>query len=341
MTDAGGLTDVDDNRVLVTALTLSLLVKVFQGVPDDLTDAFRGHGGLLGVDAGNLAVLRVSDPHGVDVVNAEGQHVHVADGVDNGVGVQLVAKGLPGGAQLRVAGATAIGSEDGRTGETEEVVALEGPSDVGVHVAELGPVALVEDYDDVLVVDVAVLVAVDERAEFLDRRNDDVGARILKPTLEDGRRGVGVGGPLLEPVVLAHGLVVQILAVNDEDDLVDPGHHGGQLGGLERDQGLAGSGGVPDVFAGRDSAKLLVIDRGDFEAVGGLRGRALLLILKVLVASGVQVVLGVGAVGDDEQLDVLNQSGAHPVTPFICTPKTGRARREIIRADIREHDRVV
>ena len=71
-----------------------------------------------------------------------------------------------------------------------------------------------------------------------------------------------VGGALLEPLVLAHGLVVEVLAVDDEHDLVDVRQPARELGGLEARQRLARAGGVPDVAAGCDRAELPVVGRG-------------------------------------------------------------------------------
>ncbi|MEZ4499107.1 MAG: hypothetical protein R2839_03380 [Thermomicrobiales bacterium] len=68
----------------------------------------------------------------------EGEHIAVGNGIDDGVGVEFVAKGLFGGAEaVTTAG---IGGEDRCTGEAEEVIAPEGPGDGGVHFAELGAV---------------------------------------------------------------------------------------------------------------------------------------------------------------------------------------------------------
>jgi hypothetical protein len=46
---------------------------------------------------------------------------------------------------------------------------------------------------------------------------------VLQLLLELGGRRVRVGRALLEAVVLAHRLVVEVLAVDDEEHLVDPG----------------------------------------------------------------------------------------------------------------------
>jgi hypothetical protein len=75
--------------------------------------------------------------------------------------------------RLRVAAGGRVLGEDRRPGEPEQVVPPERLGDGGVHVAELGAVALVEDDDDVPVVDVVGLVARDERRELLDRGDDD------------------------------------------------------------------------------------------------------------------------------------------------------------------------
>ena len=89
----------------VGAGALGLLGEVLADVAHHLTQALWGEKGLLGVDAGNLAVVDVvGHLDSVDVVDAEGQDVLVPDGVDNCVGVQLVAEGLGGGAQVQLPG---------------------------------------------------------------------------------------------------------------------------------------------------------------------------------------------------------------------------------------------
>ena len=154
------------------------------------------------------------------------------------IAVHEAPEGLRRGAKVRVAAARRVDREDRRAGEAEQVVALEGLRDRGVHVAELRAMALVEDDHDVAVVDRVTLVAADERRQLLDRRDDDLGGRVFQLLLEDRRRGVGVGRALLEAVVLAHRLVVEILAVDDEEHLVDVGELRGQLGRLEAGQVL-------------------------------------------------------------------------------------------------------
>ena len=252
---------------------LGLLVEVFEDVGDDLSDPLRREQRVLLVDRAHLLVGdRLRRLHRVDVVDAERQHVLVGDGVDDRVRVQLVAERLLGGPELRVAAARRVGGEDRRAGEPEEVVALERLGDRRVHVAELRAVALVEDDHHVAVVDLVALVAGDERAELLDRRDDDPSTGILELPLQDGGRRVRVRSSLLEAVVLLHRLVVEVLAVDDEQHLVDRGELAGELGRLEAGERLARTGGVPHVPAGGDRAPLLVVG-GDVDPSQDLLGR--------------------------------------------------------------------
>ena len=80
---------------------------------------------------------------------------------------------------------------------------------------------LIKNDHYVLAVHRVTLVRLDERRQFLDRGDDDACVWVFQLLLEHCRRGVRVRGPLLEAVVLAHCLVVQVLAVNDEQHLVD------------------------------------------------------------------------------------------------------------------------
>ena len=256
------------------------------------------------------------------------------------------------------------------------MVVAEGSRDVGVHVAELAAVAFVEDEDDVPGVDGVPTVALDEGRELLDGGDDDRGGRVVDLVGELACGLVGGDGSLGEGVIFADGLMVEVLTVDDEENLIDPFHAGGELRGLEGCEGFSRTGGVPDVSSGGDSACLLVhaggldaledrFGRGDLVGahheefiagvehavaredgedcalgqecgcevgevrnliVGGvgpphrefvgsrIRGCHLparaLVFGDVLEAHGVGVVLGVGTVGDDEDLHVAEESVA-------------------------------
>ena len=62
---------------------------------------------------------------------------------------------------------------------------MEGFGDRRVHIAELGPVALVEDDHDVAVVDPVAVVGGDEGAELLDGRDNDPGGGVFELGLQD------------------------------------------------------------------------------------------------------------------------------------------------------------
>ena len=82
---------------LVGGVPFRLLVEALEDVGDHGSDVLRVHVGAVGVDAFHLAIVNtVAHSEGVDVVDAEGQDGLVPDGVDDGVGVQLVPEGLLG-----------------------------------------------------------------------------------------------------------------------------------------------------------------------------------------------------------------------------------------------------
>ena len=375
---AAGFGHIGDDRMVVTGGAFRFLVEMLKHVGDDLADAFRVEQRPFGVDGRHLFVGDAAHLHGADVVDAERQHVLVGDGVHDRVGVEFLPEGLFGGFQPGVSAAGRVDREDRCARETEQVVPLECFGDSGVHVPELGAVAFVENDDDMLAVDVVAGVGLDEGREFLDRRDDDRGVPAFQLAFEHRGGGIGIGRALLETVVFAHGLVVQVLAVHHEQHLVNAVHLGGELGGLETGQGLARAGGVPDIAAGVDGSELLVIGgdldalqhllggddlvgahrqqhlvdgedavpgenveqrvpgeeglgerdqvadwlvpgvrppRGELERIGGFASAAgLLPLLQVLAPGGVGVVLGERAIGDDEQLYVVEQAAARPET---------------------------
>jgi hypothetical protein len=145
--------------------------------------------------------------------SCEGQNVPVVDGVHDGVGVELFAKDCSVSQQGPPPEPAFTAKMEFR--EAEDMVVLERLDDLPAHVAELGAMALVEDEDAVLPVAFVRPVPADEDVELLYRGDDDAGLGVLELLLQDLRGGVAVGRPLLESVVLPHGLVVQVLAIHD------------------------------------------------------------------------------------------------------------------------------
>ena len=352
---------------------------MIQNVLRDQGNPLRRLKGFPPVNVPDLLIVDIAvHVHGLDIVHAEGQDIFVIDGIDNGVGMELVAEGLFGGGVVRIAhGGTRIERENRRAGEAEHVVLSKVLHDGGVHVAKLAAVALVEDDDDLLVIDRMTGVLLNEGRELLNRRDNDMRRWVGELALEDLRGGVAVGSPLLKAVILLHGLVVQILAVHDKKHLVDKGKLGGNPGRFEGGQGLARAGGVPDIAAGGNAPVLAVIvgnldavddplggrdlirahdeeqilggkdavlrqnvqDRmageegtgevhqirnhavlgigpvgGKLETVAGLLfpGLAGLCIFDGVGTGAVGIILRIGAVGDDKELDILKEAGSGP-----------------------------
>ena len=219
--------------MFVEGFPLRFLREVFERVVDDVFQARLRQECAFSIDACDFLVFNVSNRDGVDVVDPEGQDIFIGDGVNDGVGVESFAESLLGGFEVGLGAAGGVVGEDGRSGETEEVVFLERLRDGSVHVTELGAVAFVEDDDHVLAVDIVVFVACDEVRQLLNCGDDDGRIVVFQLLLQHGGRGVGVGSTLLEAVVLTHGLVVEVLAVDDKKDLIDMRKFASQLCGFE------------------------------------------------------------------------------------------------------------
>ena len=90
-----------------------------------------------------------------------------------------------------------------------------------MHVTKLAAVALIKDYDHMLLINFMVWILLDEGGELLNGCNYDMGVRVLQLALQNHGAGVAIGCAFLETVVFLHGLVVQILTIYHEEDLID------------------------------------------------------------------------------------------------------------------------
>ena len=92
-------------------------------------------------------------------------------------------------------------------------------------------------------------VLVEGEPELLDGRDDDLVRVVVGQEAADKRPGVGVflDAVLLEPVELLAGLAVEVLAIDDEQALVDAVVGLEECRGLEGGERLARAGRVPDV----------------------------------------------------------------------------------------------
>ena len=214
----------------------------------------------LAVDVVNILIHHLLvNVHRFDVIHAERQDIVIIDRIHNGVGVQLVAKGLLGREKLRGVRLLCVDREDRRSGKAEQVVLAEILHNRRVHIAELGTMAFVKDDDNVLLIDRVTGIFLDKGCQLLNGRNDDMAVLVLKLFFEDRRAGVGVCRALFKTVVFLHGLIVEVFAVHNKQNLVDIGQCRGETCGLEGGQRFAAPRGVPDVAAARDAAVFLII----------------------------------------------------------------------------------
>ena len=261
----------------VKAVALRFLVKMLQRVADDLANALRRAHRLFNVDGANLRVFHVIlffDR--VHIVDAKRQDISVVDRVHDRVGVELIAKRLLRGAKIRIFARPGVDGEDRRTGEAEQMIVLEGLRKGLVQISELAAVTLVENDDKMLPERRVAFVFAHKNIKLLDRCDDDPRVGVFHLPLQNGGAGVAVRRTFFKAVVFLHRLIIQVLAVYDEQHLVDIRQLRRQLRGLERCERFTASRRVPDVAARLDAAVLLV-GRGYLDAVqNSLRCRDLI-----------------------------------------------------------------
>ena len=262
------LSNIDEGVELVRLIPpIGLLIKMLQNILGHQSNALRRQHGLFAVDVpyhfiGDF-LFRV---HGLDVIHPKGQYILVVNGIHNGIGMQLVPKGLSRRKELRVLGAAGIRRKNRRPCKAEEMILLEVLHNSRVHIAKLTAVAFVKDNHHLLGIHRMAAVFFYERGQLLNGGNNNHSLGIFQLFFQNGCRGVAVGGPFFKAVVFLHGLVIEILAVYHKEHLFDIGKLGGQPGRLEGSQRFAGAGGMPNIAAPGDAAVFLVVV-GDVNAV--------------------------------------------------------------------------
>ena len=246
---------------------IGFLVEVAEDVLCHQRNTLGCHKRLFPVNVPNLFIVHVwLCIHRLDVIHTEWQHILVVDGINDGVGVQLVAERLRRGEIAWISGASCVDCKNRRSSKAEQVVLFEIVDNGFMHITELAAVALVKDDHNVLLVNFVSRILLDEGRQLLDGGNDDMRFRVFQLAFQNRGAGVGVCRSLLEAVILFHSLVVQILAVYHKQHLVDVGQLRCQPRRFEGGQRLAGASGVPDVAATLDGAILFVVV-GDLDAV--------------------------------------------------------------------------
>ena len=107
---SGNLLDICQGVEVVGFIpSVGLLIKVVQDILCDKFNALRDHKGLFTVNIPYFLVINVRiRVHCFDVVYTERKDVLIIDGIHNGVGMQLIAKGLFGCEEVRILDRTGI-----------------------------------------------------------------------------------------------------------------------------------------------------------------------------------------------------------------------------------------
>ena len=226
---------------------MSLLSIVIQNVLRYFPDTFRVQQGLpvfrcrqfcLVLLGFNRFELRAH----IVVVHLELEHLLIANGVGDHIGMQFTAKHAGGGFCTQ-----SVLGENGGTGKAELIEPLELLLKVFLGFTKLAAVALIKNKHDLPGVNWQVVFALHQVIELLNGGDDDLVIFFVQIALQPcgAVRAVdAIGG---EPLVLLHGLVVQIFPVHHKEYLVDNVQLGGQSCCFEAGQRLAGACGMPDI----------------------------------------------------------------------------------------------
>ena len=183
-------------------------------------DALWSLESFLPVDIPDLLIINVRiGVHSFNVVYTEREYVLIIDGIDDGIGMQLVAKSLLGGEVLGIGSGPCVCGEDRCASKAEHIVFLKTLHNGVVHITKLAAMTLIEDNNNLAAVDLMILVFLDEGGQLLDGRNDDMCFGVAKLLLQNLCRSITVRRALFKAVVFLHGLVIQILTVNDKEHL--------------------------------------------------------------------------------------------------------------------------
>ena len=141
------------------------------------------------------------------------------------------------------------------------VVILEFFAQVALGFAELAAVAFVENEDYLLAKDGEIALAFHQVVELLNGGDDDFVIGLFQVFSQLGGVIGAIGAFGGKALVLFHGLVVEVFAVDDKEHLINKIELSRQLRSFEAGKGFAGAGGVPDVATAFGSAPSLALVR--------------------------------------------------------------------------------
>ena len=178
--------------------------------------------GFFPVDVPNLFVINVCIRiHRFNIVHTERQNILIIDGIYYGIRMKLIPKSLLSRKILRIHPCSCIRREDRCPRETEHIILFETLYNGIMHIAELAAVAFVKDYDNLFPINFMLFILLDEGRELLNGCNNNMCLWIPQLPLQNRRRGIAVSSTFLKSVIFLHGLIVQILTVNNKEHFIN------------------------------------------------------------------------------------------------------------------------
>ena len=147
----------------ISTVAHRFLVKMGEDIVCYLADALGCAQSPFLINGSHLFVDDIwSHMHRADVIDPEGQDIPIIDGINDGVGVQFIPKGLFGGAQQGIGVVSCVCSENWCSCESENMIVLKCLGDLLVHITKLGAMTFIKDQDDMLFVDGVGFIGTDE-----------------------------------------------------------------------------------------------------------------------------------------------------------------------------------
>ena len=136
-----------------------------------------------------------------------------------------------------------------RSGKTKLVVLFELLFQVLLSLAKLRTVAFVKYKDHLLMIYRQITLTLHEVIQFLNSGYNNLIIILLNIALQTGCTLRTIHTIGRKPLILLHGLKVQILAIHYKKHLIDEIKLSSQTGSLKTCQSLTGTCGVPDITA--------------------------------------------------------------------------------------------
>ena len=195
---------------------------MLQYILRDNPDAFRCHHDLFSVDIPyHLVCDFFLNIHCFNVINTERKDIFIIDSVHDSVSMKLDAKCLCCGKKLGILCSAGIYRENRCSCKSEQMIFLKVLHDSRMHITKLASVAFIKYNYHMLRVDLMVWILLDKGCKLLNRCNNDTSLRILQLSFQNSCRSVGIGCTLFKAVIFLHGLIVQILTVDNKHNFVD------------------------------------------------------------------------------------------------------------------------